>query len=94
MSKVTSKLQVTLPKAIAERFGIRPGDDIDWEPAGDGIRIIPGLRRTKGRSVEERLAIFDLASARQVARQKGRGAEPDAARGWSREELYLRDRPD
>ncbi len=94
MSKVTSKLQVTLPKAIAERFGIRPGDDIDWEPAGDVIRVILGPRKSKGRCVEERLAIFDRASVRQAARQKGRGAEPDAVRGWSREELYLRDRPD
>ena len=30
MSKVTSKLQVTVPKAAAERYGIRPGDAIDW----------------------------------------------------------------
>jgi bifunctional DNA-binding transcriptional regulator/antitoxin component of YhaV-PrlF toxin-antitoxin module len=28
MSKVTSKLQVTLPKAIADRYSIAPGDEI------------------------------------------------------------------
>ena len=29
MAKVTSKYQVTLPRAIAEKYKIRPGDDID-----------------------------------------------------------------
>ena len=28
MSRVTSKLQVTVPRAIAQRYGIRPGDEI------------------------------------------------------------------
>jgi AbrB family looped-hinge helix DNA binding protein len=28
MAKVTSKLQLTLPKAIADRHGIRPGDEV------------------------------------------------------------------
>ena len=37
MAKVTSKLQVTVPKAIAEQYSIRPGDEIDWAPAGDVI---------------------------------------------------------
>jgi AbrB family looped-hinge helix DNA binding protein len=32
MSKVTSKLQITIPKALAERYGIHPGDEIDFEP--------------------------------------------------------------
>ena len=41
MAKVTSKLQVTIPKALAERYGIRPGDEIDWEPAGQFIRVVP-----------------------------------------------------
>jgi AbrB family looped-hinge helix DNA binding protein len=39
MAKVTRKLQVTLPKAIAEQYGIRPGDELDCVPAGDSIRI-------------------------------------------------------
>ena len=41
MSKVTSKLQVTVPKALAERYGIRPGDDIRFEEAGEVIRVVP-----------------------------------------------------
>ncbi|MGH7844250.1 MAG: AbrB/MazE/SpoVT family DNA-binding domain-containing protein, partial [Candidatus Binatia bacterium] len=35
MSKVTSKLQVTIPKDIAEAYGIQPGSEIHWVPAGD-----------------------------------------------------------
>ena len=31
---MTSKLQVTIPKAIAQRYGIEPGGVIDWLPAG------------------------------------------------------------
>jgi AbrB family looped-hinge helix DNA binding protein len=41
MAKVTSKRQVTVPKAIAEQYGIRPGDEIEWLPAGDAIRVVP-----------------------------------------------------
>jgi len=40
MAKVTSKLQVTVPKALAERYAIRPGDEIAWEAAGDVIRVV------------------------------------------------------
>ena len=41
MAKVTSKLQVTLPRAIANQYGIRPGDDIQWQPAGTVIQVVP-----------------------------------------------------
>ena len=37
MSKVTSKLQVTLPKAIAQAHGIRPGDEIEWDLLRKGL---------------------------------------------------------
>jgi len=33
MARVTTTLQVTFPKAVAEQFGIRPGDEVDWVPA-------------------------------------------------------------
>lgn len=94
MSKVTSKLQLTVPKAVAERLHIRPGDEVDWVPAGDGVRIVPKTRR---RSVEERrlrLRIFDEATERQERRQAGRPPEQEPKdRGWTREELYERARP-
>src|SRR5215475_9665916 len=54
MSKVTSKLQLTVPKAITDQYGIRPGDELQWVPAGDSIRVIPGR---KGRRVQGRLTL-------------------------------------
>ena len=89
MAKVTSKLQVTVPKAIAERYGIRPGDDIEFQAAGDTIRIEPAGKR-EPLSVEERLRLFDEAT-RRVRRQRWKG-RPPKGRGWTREELYERAR--
>ena len=37
MARVTSKLQVTIPKAVAEQFGIRPGDRIGDIGDCDGL---------------------------------------------------------
>jgi AbrB family looped-hinge helix DNA binding protein len=72
VSRVTSKLQVTVPKVIAERYGIRPGDEIDWVPAGDAIRVVPPARRIPsskdGRAL--RVALFDRATERQRERQQ------------------------
>ena len=30
MPKVTSKLQLTVPKKIADQYGIRSGDELEW----------------------------------------------------------------
>ena len=92
MAKVTSKLQVTLPKALAERHGIRPGDEITWQSAGDVIRVIPRAR-TAAPTTEDRLRVFDQASARQRRRNRAQpGPREVASRGWTREELYQRGR--
>jgi AbrB family looped-hinge helix DNA binding protein len=90
MSKVTSKLQVTIPKAIAQRHGVRPGDDVRWISAGDAIRLEPS-GRPKALSIPERLRLFDAAT-RRLRRRKWEG-KPPADRGWTREELYERGRP-
>ena len=95
MSRVTSKLQVTIPKAIADRYGIRPGEEIDWVPAGDAIRVVPPARRIPRStdSPERRLALFDQATERQRARQRERARRRRGKdRGWRREDLYGRGR--
>ncbi len=93
MAKVTSKLQVTVPKALADRYAIRPGDEIGWEAAGDVIRVVPHGRATVP-DVAARLRLFDKASERQRRRNRSlRAARPPAGRGWTREELYDRGRP-
>lgn len=93
MSKVTSKLQVTLPKTIADQFAIRPGDEIHWEPAGDVIRVVPPGVAPAAFDREQRLRVFDAATRRQAERQAGspRHHAAGSDRGWTREELYQRD---
>jgi len=95
MSRVTSKLQVTIPRSVADLYGIEPGDDIEFVPAGDSIRV---LARRDMPDVDDRLALFDQATQRQRARQRGTGVKRPAGgksstgRGWTREELYERGR--
>ena len=92
MAKVTSKLQVTVPKALAERYAIRPGDEIAWEAAGDAIRVVPHgrARRPTGRRGSGSSTRPPTGSA-GATRSSG-AARPPAGRGWTREELYDRGR--
>jgi AbrB family looped-hinge helix DNA binding protein len=93
MGKVTSKLQVTVPKAIADQFHIRPGDDLEWIPAADAIRVVPARSTSPALAdIAARLKLFDQATERQQARQHGRRTSPAKSRGWTREELYSRGR--
>jgi bifunctional DNA-binding transcriptional regulator/antitoxin component of YhaV-PrlF toxin-antitoxin module len=47
MAKVTSKLQITLPRRIAERYRIAPGHAVEFQPAGEVSHLVPpGRRRT------------------------------------------------
>lgn len=95
-SKVTSKRQVTVPKAIADRYGIGPGDVLRWDPAGDHLRVtVGGGQGVPALTVQERLRLFDEATARRdrrtdVARSTESEATGAGERGWTREELYRR----
>jgi len=93
MAKVTSKLQVTLRKRIA---GIAPGDEITFEGAGDVTRVVPAGRQSASISLEERLRLFDEAPERQRHRASIRPMDGHAPkeRGWRREDLYDRGKPD
>jgi AbrB family looped-hinge helix DNA binding protein len=95
MAKVTSKLQVTVPKAIANRFGIRPGDEIEFLPGDDSLRILLSPDKVP-HQVEDRLRLFDQATRRQREREERLGRVEASAtdRGWTREELYDRGRAD
>ena len=94
MSKVTSKLQVPVPKALAARYGIRPGDDIRFEEAGEVMRVVPdaAAKPAEVLNTEARLRLFDAATARQRTREAGRSLRTASSRGWTREELYERGR--
>lgn len=98
---MTSKLQLTVPKAIADQYGIKPGDELEWVPAGESIRVEPVRRKAKtGRELttEERLALFDAGMKRVDELQSGelkqhQGKRPTREeRGWTREDLYNDDR--
>ena len=91
MAKVTSKYQVTVPKAIAERYRIRPGDSIDWVAAGDVIRVIPPGNPDTPEDPDSRLRYFDQATDRHRRRRIATKGQPQD-RGWTREDLYGRGR--
>jgi len=91
MARVTSKLQVTIPKAVADRYQIEPGAEITFEPAGDAIRVVP--QRRQPADLRERVRLFERALARQRQREKAHAFAEVQDRGWSREELYDRGRP-
>jgi AbrB family looped-hinge helix DNA binding protein len=101
MPKVTSKLQLTVPKAIADQYGIRPGDELKWIPAGESIRVelVRGKTKTGHElTVEERLALFDEGTERldklqaeELKQNQGKQVTGEN-RGWTREDLYKDDR--
>jgi len=96
---VTSKLQLTVPKAIADQYGIRPGDELEWIPAGESIRVELVRRKAQDGqrlTAEERLALFDANTkwldelqAEQLKEARAKGTRlTRETRGWTREELY------
>lgn len=92
MTRVTGKLQITLPKRLAETYGIRVGDEVEVIAAGESIAIVPARAARVALTPEERLRHFDEATRRQEERQKRGARSPAKDRGWSREELYTRGR--
>lgn len=99
MPKVTSKLQLTVPKKIADQYGIRPGDELEWIPAGESIRVELARRKAKvgdRLTVEEKLALFDANMKRvdELQAKELKAAQASGTRltrenrGWTREELY------
>lgn len=97
MSKVTSKLQVTIPKAVAEAHGIGPGSEIRFESAGDAIRVTTvreegGNDEAAKANLEFRLKLFDEATERQRVRAAAQLDRvcANTERGWTRDDLYHR----
>ncbi len=90
MSKVTGKFQVTLPKRLVTTYGIKVGDEVEFAAAGD--RITLHLAKGKEADLTRRLGEFDLATERQRARERAHPLGAARKRGWTREDLYTRDR--
>ena len=93
MGKVTSKMQVTVPKAVADRVGIKPGDDLAWEVVGRVIHVIPDGAAPR-LSREERVTAFaEMIERQRVRERRGGPARRAKDRGWRREDLYVRGQP-
>lgn len=101
MAKVTSKLQLTIPRKIADLHGIHPGSELEFESLGENIRLsVTNSPKPTFTSLQARLDDFDRATLRQAARdEKLRKEHPElfsekkSDRGWTREELYDRGFP-
>ena len=94
---MTSKLQLTVPKVIADKYGIRPGDELEWTPAGESIRVRLVRNKTKTElKPDELLLLFDENTrwldelqAEELRASKAKDVRLTREnRGWTREELY------
>lgn len=45
LATVTDKGQLTVPKAIRDQYGIKPGSKLDFEPQADGTLVVRVLSR-------------------------------------------------
>jgi len=94
VSKVTSKLQLTVPRAIADQYGIKPGDELQWKPSGESIRIELRGRSKAGASLtlQEKIELFDRGTGRlsKIRKQSPKLEMVPATRGrgWTRSDLY------
>ena len=93
MSKVTSKLQVTIPKAIAKRYRIQPGQEVEWLPAGETIRVVPSDRQVQALDIDSKLGLFDTTTKWLRQRAARRRHRLVRNRDWIREDLYDRGFP-
>ena len=64
-SKVGPKGQVVIPKAMRERVGLRPGDEVTFELEGRGVRVEPA---SSGAPLRGRLQDHDLVGMLEADR--------------------------
>lgn len=69
---ITSKGQLTVPKEVRDRLGLRSGDRVVFEFEGDSVRL----------KVEHRKSLEELMGSLPATREfPGKEAEREAARG-------------
>ncbi len=74
-ARVTSKGQITVPKAVRDRLGIRPGDELLFDIHGNRVEVIPRRRQ----SVAELTGLFPAK----------RAPKDERARSWTAETRWL-----
>ena len=58
-AKITSKGQITIPKEVRDRLGLKPGDSLEFAFDGDRLDVRPRKRR----SIMELRGAFPAAQA-------------------------------
>ncbi len=61
-ARLTRQGQITVPKAVRERLGLRPGDDLEFEPREDGMVVV----------ARPRPSVLDFAGLAASATKAGR----------------------
>ena len=67
-ARVTSKGQITVPKAIREKLGVEPGDVLEFIDNGRRLEV----RAVKRRSVREFRGVFRVPQAIPFEQERGR----------------------
>ena len=52
---MTVKGQVTVPKELRDAFDLRPGEQVEFVPEEDGVKIVKARGRKRGAAIVERL---------------------------------------
>lgn len=82
--QVTRKLQVTIPKKLAERTGIKPGDSVVFEDADNDTIILKKVTGPHQDSQAVKLAIDELGKDLARIRSQIRKSESALVENLSR----------
>ncbi len=77
---LTSKSQITVPKAVREALGIVPGDKIQFVPAWQGFRLVVikgDITSMSGVLAGRRKKPLSIAAMNRVIAEMGSRHEPD-----------------
>ncbi|MGE4078147.1 MAG: AbrB/MazE/SpoVT family DNA-binding domain-containing protein [Reyranella sp.] len=76
--RITAKGQVTIPRYVRERAGLKPGTDVEFEIEAGVVRLVKaragGRRRTRGQKLVESLrgrGDFEMTTDEIVALMRG-----------------------
>jgi AbrB family looped-hinge helix DNA binding protein len=62
-ARITSKGQITVPKAVRQHLGVEPGDSLEFEFTGERVAVRP----VKRRRIAEFYGLFPVSAAADFA---------------------------